>query len=173
MMGSPPEVGNTPMLVQRNCSARLFATMLARACVESRVYNTLLAFSSAVSMLMGTWPSMRWACTIWPVGLRTNTLTAIFFSLAKATQACVIFSAVSAEISLLDLAFLASSPETTNLSIFCALAAPANTTSAAANILICLILFSSSLELLCCYVGGNREDVIGGKIRDHLFHQRR
>src|ERR1700749_4834331 len=116
---------------------------------------------------------MRWACTIWPVGLRMNTLTAIFFSLAKATQAWVIFSAVSAEISLFDLAFLASSPETTNLSMFWAEATPANSTSAAAKNLICLMLFSSCCELLSCCVCRNREDVIGRQIGDHLLHQRR
>src|SRR5579863_2190925 len=113
-------------------------------------------------MLMGTWPSMRWACTIWPVGLRMNTETAIFFSFAKATQACVIFSAVSAEISFLVLAFLASSPETTNLSMFWAEAMPVVTASAIAKTLMCLIIFLLGFsELLRRRVGGYREDVIG------------
>src|ERR1700733_5299717 len=107
-----------------------------------------------------------------------NTATAIFFSLAKFTQAWVIFSAVSAEISLLDLAFLASSPETTNLSMFCApawgaKAAPANTASVAAKTIFCIMSFSSSSELLGCCVSGNREDVVGSQVRDYFFHQRR
>ena len=45
--------------------------------------------------------------------------------------------------------------------------------SAIAKIFICLMMFSSSSELLGCCVGGNREDVIGGQIRDYLLHQRR
>src|SRR5579872_37833 len=145
MIGNPPDVGNTGSLAQRNCKAKLLATWFARVCVESRVYRTLCAFSKAVSVLIGTWPSMRCACTICPVGLRMKTLTAMLFLVAKSTQACVIFAAVSAEISYLISVFLAASSEMTNLLMFCPDTVLARIANAAMEgiLVICIFMICS------------------------------
>src|SRR5579863_5924794 len=93
-------------------------------------------------MLMGTWPSMRYEYTIWPVGERMKTVTAWLFFLANSTQACVIFSAVSTEISFLIRVFFAASSEMTNLLMFWAVALIVHSASIVAAKPICLMFFS-------------------------------
>src|SRR5579863_9724233 len=98
-------------------------------------------------MLIGTWPSMRWACTICPVGLRMKTVTAWLFFAAQSTQACVIFSAVSAEISFLIRVFFAAASDMTNLSMFCAEAVSATIRIRSLCILVPYIPFEPSLKV--------------------------
>src|SRR5665213_347885 len=121
--------------------------MLARLCEESRVSSTLLALSSAVSMLIGDWPSIRCDATIWPVGLRMKMVIAIFALVAMSMHLSMILRAVSALISYLFNVFFAAASESTNLLMSCAEAALAVSASAAAaakNVLrnVCIVVVS-------------------------------
>src|ERR1700722_1942933 len=97
---------------------------------------------------MGTWPSMRYECTICPVGERMKTDTAWLFFLAHSTQACVIFCPISREISFLMRVFFAASSEITNLERFWAETLPATANSIAAarvildvKVSVCIMIF--------------------------------
>src|SRR5215471_2295589 len=109
----------------------LLAIMLARRWVESRVTNTLCALRSAVSMLIGTCPSMRCDATIWPVGLRMKIVIGMFALVAMSIHLSMILRAVSALISFLINVFFAAASEMTNLLMSCAKATPAAIVSAA------------------------------------------